>query len=279
MAFEKTTLKVFKRRLEAGEYANATGARRAVGKTQEMSDAEKKKAYAAIDAHPGPWNKKPEKVAKKPAGAVKKTTPAKKAAKKVAKKSAAKTAPEPATAPTEKPQKASKAGRAKRTPRAPRGGTKASEETRPSAPAASPSIPPGEPPPVGDHRLSADDVVRNPLLLKNTAGDLVGTLGRAYEVAESVFKNDPSFDLGSFGQQTGEGLKKAVALANATAGGLHDAAVRAGAIPGVVMTPSTTPPAPEPAAPGSPQDVLNRSADAAEKVHGTGKYTGPGRTS
>lgn len=50
--YSKLDLKGFKERLTAKHYANATGARRGVGKS-EMSDADKTSAYAAIDKHFG----------------------------------------------------------------------------------------------------------------------------------------------------------------------------------------------------------------------------------
>ena len=48
--YSKLDLKGFKERLGAKHYANATGARRGVGKS-EMSEADKASAYAAINKH------------------------------------------------------------------------------------------------------------------------------------------------------------------------------------------------------------------------------------
>jgi hypothetical protein len=50
--YQKLNTKIFNERLANKQYANATGARRAVGKS-EMSEDEKRKAYASIDKHFG----------------------------------------------------------------------------------------------------------------------------------------------------------------------------------------------------------------------------------
>lgn len=79
--YSKLDLKAFKARLTSGHYANATGARRGVGKS-EMSDDEKKKAYKAIDDH---FPDATKASAKAPATAKR---PAKASAKAVAKPAA-----------------------------------------------------------------------------------------------------------------------------------------------------------------------------------------------
>lgn len=97
MKYEKLTFKNFKKKLSEGGYESATGARRAVGKCQDWSEADKKKARGSIDSHFGA-SATPPKAAKKTSKtskkrAVKKTkakaakkTKAAKVAKKVAKK-------------------------------------------------------------------------------------------------------------------------------------------------------------------------------------------------
>lgn len=49
MAYEFVTLKVFKRKLKNNDYSGATGARRALGRVQSMSKADKNAAKSAID--------------------------------------------------------------------------------------------------------------------------------------------------------------------------------------------------------------------------------------
>lgn len=80
--YSKLDLKGFKERLSAKHYANATGARRGVGKS-EMSEADKASAYTAINKHfnveasPKASAPKAKRVVAKKAAAVK--TPATKA--------------------------------------------------------------------------------------------------------------------------------------------------------------------------------------------------------
>lgn len=108
--YTKLDIKTFKTRLTEGHYANATGARRGVGKS-EMNDDEKKKAYKAIDDHFGTT----PAAAPKAAGAKR---VAKVTAKAVVKTGAKRTA-----------------GRAKRTVKA--GSGRGSKPATESAPAAS----------------------------------------------------------------------------------------------------------------------------------------------
>lgn len=95
MAHETVTLDVFKKKVKAGAYDNATAAKRALGRAAEMSDGDKDAARTFADKH---FVEKPAKKAAKPAkpaakGAAKKgpqkagaskKAPAKKASKKVA---------------------------------------------------------------------------------------------------------------------------------------------------------------------------------------------------
>lgn len=91
--YQKIDLAAFKKKLSAGEYANLTGARRAIGRMTTWSEAEKNKARAAAEKHfaEGAPASSPKKAAKK--------TP-KKAAKKS--KSAAPAAAKPPKAPAKK---------------------------------------------------------------------------------------------------------------------------------------------------------------------------------
>lgn len=111
-SYQKFTPQTIKDNLKSGKYANATGANRAIGKTQELSEADKEKAKALVAKHFGvePAKKAPvkkvsakkapaKKVAAKKAVAKKivakpvkvaKAPVAKKVAKKAPKKAAAK---------------------------------------------------------------------------------------------------------------------------------------------------------------------------------------------
>lgn len=51
MSYEKVTLSVYKKRLKEGYYSNATGAKRALGRVQEMTDSDKKAAVNAANKH------------------------------------------------------------------------------------------------------------------------------------------------------------------------------------------------------------------------------------
>lgn len=276
MAFEKTTLEVFKRRLKDGEYNDATGARRAVGKAKEMSDAEKKKAYAAIDAHSGPWaGGKGKKTAKKPAAAAKKAAApaAKKTAKKAAKKPAGK--PAEAEAAPKKPAGAKKTARAKRAVKAgarkPKGADKeARPATEPEVTAQAPVLPEV---PV----LSREDIARNPMAVKNYAIEAIGAFGQAYGIYSSMAKEHPEFPLQAMINELGEGMQKAHSLLGAGVGVVHEAAVRAGVAPGSMMTPTPTV-APAPAAApeqGVDMATAQKAANAAKKVHGVGDPAPP----
>lgn len=92
--YQKMTMKIFSERLSSNHYANATGARRAVGKS-DMTDDEKRKAYSSIDRH---FGVEPMASGTKPA-----------AKKTVAKKTVAKTARGAGRAPRSTAKKGSRA--------------------------------------------------------------------------------------------------------------------------------------------------------------------------
>lgn len=93
--YKKFSLDTIKQKLKNGEYEAAVGAMRAIGKTQELSEADKEKARKLVRAHFGIEEGAPAK--------------SKKASKKVAKKAAKKAASKPAKAKaTPKKKKASK---------------------------------------------------------------------------------------------------------------------------------------------------------------------------
>ena len=77
MAHETVTLDVFKKKVKAGAYDNATAAKRALGRAAEMSDGDKDAARAFADKHFG---------VEKPAKTATKAKTAKPAAKGAAKK-------------------------------------------------------------------------------------------------------------------------------------------------------------------------------------------------
>lgn len=85
MSYKKFTLDTFKEKLKNGDYEASVGAMRAIGKTQELSEAEKEKARALVRKHFGIE----ETAGAKPARAKK---AAKKTSKKAAKKAEAKAA-------------------------------------------------------------------------------------------------------------------------------------------------------------------------------------------
>lgn len=113
MSYDKLSLASFKEALKSNKYVNATGARRAVGKATTLSDADKEKARAAIDAHFGsaPATPAPKKAASKKAAAAKKPA-AKKAAAAPKKAAAAKPAPAPKKKAAAAPKQGRKAARA-----------------------------------------------------------------------------------------------------------------------------------------------------------------------
>ena len=90
MGYERMTLAVFSENLKAGKYETATGARRAVGKS-DWGPHDRKLAAEAIDARFGEDGGK--SAAPRAAKNTAKKVAKKAAAKKVAKKAAAKTAP------------------------------------------------------------------------------------------------------------------------------------------------------------------------------------------
>ena len=114
--YQKFTLQTIREKLKNGDYASLVGANRAIGKTQELSDADKVKAKAMAAKHFGvdpseqkaakaPTAKRGKKAKKKAAKAAaaspKKTGKrAKKAAKKTAKKAGKSSAKAGAAAPS-----------------------------------------------------------------------------------------------------------------------------------------------------------------------------------
>lgn len=113
-SYQKFTLGTFKKKLENGDYENATGANRAIGKTQELSEKEKAKAKAMVVSHFGTEPVKSAKKSKKASKKAGKKSGKAKVAKAVTKKAATKRAKKTATKPAPKSaKKASK--RAKKT--------------------------------------------------------------------------------------------------------------------------------------------------------------------
>ena len=109
--YKKVDIDTIKAKLQAGEYAGSTGAMRAIGKTQGLSDKDKDKLRDLVRKHFGESAPAPK------AGRAKKATKktAKKTAKKVSKKASASVAP-----PAAKPAKAGRKKVAKKV--AKRGG-------------------------------------------------------------------------------------------------------------------------------------------------------------
>jgi hypothetical protein len=109
-SYQKFTLGTFKKKLANGDYENATGANRAIGKTQELSEGDKVKAKSLVAAHFGTEvakSKPAKKVAKKAKKAVAKA-PAKKTVVKKAKKVAKAVKTAPAAKPAKKTAKRAK---------------------------------------------------------------------------------------------------------------------------------------------------------------------------
>lgn len=53
MSYEMVTLDVFKKKLKNGQYVSLTGAKRALGRVQKMSKADKAAAVKAAENHFG----------------------------------------------------------------------------------------------------------------------------------------------------------------------------------------------------------------------------------
>jgi hypothetical protein len=64
MSYEMVTLDIFKKKLKSGKYVNLTGAKRALGRVQQMTDADKIAAVKAATRHFGA-PVAPKKTAKK----------------------------------------------------------------------------------------------------------------------------------------------------------------------------------------------------------------------
>jgi len=60
MSYEMVTLDVYKKKLKSGAYVSLTGAKRALGRVQKMSAADKAAAVKAAERHFGA-SKKPGK--------------------------------------------------------------------------------------------------------------------------------------------------------------------------------------------------------------------------
>jgi hypothetical protein len=132
-SYTKFTLATFKARLTGGSYANLTGANRAIGKTQELSEEDKGKARTMAAKHFGvaaPAKKAAPKAAAKPA-----VKPAKKVAKKATKKATPKA--KPAAPPAKKAAKKAVKKSAKKVAKK---ATKSAPAAEP-APGASPKAP------------------------------------------------------------------------------------------------------------------------------------------
>jgi hypothetical protein len=108
--YEKFTLDTFKKKMKKGGYKDLGGARRAIGRMSEWTEAERDKARAAAAKFFG--GEAPKKAAKKTA---KKAT-AKKTAKKVASKKATKKAAKKSAKKTTVKKKVTGRARAKRKP-------------------------------------------------------------------------------------------------------------------------------------------------------------------
>lgn len=97
MTYVKVTLDAFKKKLKGGVYANATAAKRALGRVQEMTEEEKSAARSATEKFFGVA--KAKKVVAAPAKTAPVAAPAKAASPKAA---APKAVPAPPAAPAKK---------------------------------------------------------------------------------------------------------------------------------------------------------------------------------
>ncbi len=183
--YKKFDLKAFKEKLDSGQYESRTGAMRAIGKTQELSEKEKDKARAMTlkhfgeDAEPAPKAKKAGKKAGQKVAT--KAPKAKKASKKAAKKAvvqAAEVAPVAAKKVAKKAAK--KAGKRAKAAPAPEGDTEATpaEDVEEEA-ASSPSPAPAR----------TRSAVRSPGVISEM-GDVISTIGeslKAMQIAKTLF--------------------------------------------------------------------------------------------
>jgi hypothetical protein len=124
MAYEKSTVEVFEKKLKAGGYPGVAGARRGVGRMTEWSDADRERAHKAINKHFG-------------AEATTKTSSPKAAKGKKRGRPAAAAAPATPAAPKRRgpPPKAAKAKAVKATAPAPAAGKKRGRPATIAAPA------------------------------------------------------------------------------------------------------------------------------------------------
>lgn len=202
-SYQKFTLQTIKDNLKSGKYKNATGANRAVGKTQELSESDKVKAKALIAKHFGveaaPVKKAPAK--KTPKKAAPKKAPVKKAAPKKApaKKAAPAKAPAKKAAPTKAaPAKAPKAPKvAKAIKPAAKGQAKkaAAKSAKPTKSAAkqkdSESAPAAPAPVAGKAAIARKVAAGKSHMIRNTeliayVGQIVQTLDMAIKTMETA---------------------------------------------------------------------------------------------
>lgn len=177
--YKKFTLDTIKQKLKNGDYEAPVGAMRAIGKTQELSEADKEKARALVRKHfgveaPAPAARKPAKKAKK---AAKKAAPKAAGKKKVAKKAAAVTASPTSRTVAKKTRKKSKRGR---TSAPAEGDTEAVEAPVDAAP-ASPAF--AEQP----TKVSASSTLAPPR--SNGSGNVVLEMGQVISTVGEALKS------------------------------------------------------------------------------------------
>lgn len=204
-SYQKFTLATFKQRLNAGEYANSTGANRAIGKTKELSDAEKNSARALVfkyfgDEAPAKKGKKktakPAKKAKKATRAEKKEAKVDKAVKKIVKRATKKAMKE--AAPRGRAKKAGKKVGKKAGKKA-----KRSEEPAPAE---------GKAP--RKTRAAAAPEDSNEKLIE-LMGSVINTVGTALKSMESAKELFPKADLEQGVQSATTSMSKAVRILDA----------------------------------------------------------------
>lgn len=196
-SYQKFTLQTIKDNLASGKYKNLTGANRAIGKTQDLSNAEKEKAKALAAKHFGvdpeasrakPAKRRVAKAAGRPAAKRKVKARAKRAAKKTrAPKAVAKAAPVKAPA--------------KRRGRKPR----AAAESAPARPAAEAKV---------RVRRARAAVESAPPASKASnleqAGSVISTLSQAITSMEQAKRLYPKADVGPAVEAASKGITQAV---------------------------------------------------------------------
>lgn len=205
--YQKFTLTTFKKRLSEGAYSNLTGANRAIGKTKELSDADKTKAKKLAAKHFGedaPSKSAPAKAARKAA---------KKAEKKAEKKTEKKVEKAPkSTKKAEKPAKSTKKSAAK--------GKRAPKEASAPTPAATDSDDTDDDDGEGEVDAEADVDTgeaaapsRSELLAQ--AKDVAGLLCTAITTLDSAQKTFPKVELGQDVAAAACSLRKVIQLVGA----------------------------------------------------------------